>query len=348
MAAPAVADDRKPIACVGCGCLCDDVVLEPKAGGRTAVGACSLGQAWFDAPAPTPADWRRAGWAGPGDAALTQAVGLMAAAKAPLVYGLTRLTVDGQRAAAALADRLRAVWDVAGEPSQGGRRPSGVPALQHAGDVTCTLGEIKDRADLLVFWRVDPLTTHPRHFERYSVEPRGEFITAGRAGRKLIVVTDDPTVSKTAAVADEVIVSPAGGDDRIFAALRLLLAGKSPSDPAPGGVPTARWAALVDAMRTARFGVLAHPESLRRAASPTVGVKPTAWGGRDVSLETALLFLRDLNRHTCFASHAVGGAVNALGALNVAAWQAGFPFAVDFRAGHPRYSPGENDGPAGL
>ncbi|MGL4462647.1 MAG: hypothetical protein ACRC1K_10870, partial [Planctomycetia bacterium] len=46
--------------------------------------------------------------------------------------------------------------------------------------------------------------------------------------------------------------------------------------------------------------------------------------------------------------HAVGGAVNALGALNVAAWQAGFPFAVDFRAGHPRYSPGENDGPAGL
>ena len=35
-------------------------------------------------------------------------------------------------------------------------------ALQSVGEVTCTLGEIKNRADLIIVWRADPLESHPQ------------------------------------------------------------------------------------------------------------------------------------------------------------------------------------------
>ena len=63
-----------------------------------------------------------------------------------------------------LADRLGATIDTTASL---GHAPS-VMAIQQAGESTCTLGEIKNRADLVIFWGSDPVETHPRHLERYS------------------------------------------------------------------------------------------------------------------------------------------------------------------------------------
>ena len=52
----------------------------------------------------------------------------------------------------------------------------------------------------MIFWGSNPVESHPRHFERYSLLPQGQFIPGGRADRTLVVVDVKPTA--TTEVAD--------------------------------------------------------------------------------------------------------------------------------------------------
>src|SRR5207248_5591877 len=69
-------------------------------------------------------------------------------------------------------------------------------ALPISGESTCTLGEARNRADLVVFWGSNPAESHPRHFERYSVWPAGRWVPRGRADRTVVVVDVQPTRSE--------------------------------------------------------------------------------------------------------------------------------------------------------
>ena len=62
----------------------------------------------------------------------------------------------------ALAETIGAVIDPAGPLLDGA---SGL-AFQARGASTATLGDVRDRADVVVIWRADPVTTHPRLLER--------------------------------------------------------------------------------------------------------------------------------------------------------------------------------------
>ena len=118
-------------------------------------------------------------------------------------------------------------------------------AVARVGRVSATLGEVKNRADVVVFWGVDPVVTHPRHAERYSVDPPGRFVPEGRAGRTVIVA--DSRRTATAARADIFLpVDP----DRAFEtlwALRALVRGvdldPARSSDSPARRPSATWPA---------------------------------------------------------------------------------------------------------
>ena len=97
-------------------------------------------------------------------------------------------------------------------------------ALQSVGEVTCTLGEIKNRADLIVVWRADPLESHPRLFSRYALEPAGSFIPGGRSDRYCVIVDDRETESVREA-ADQFIAIRAGGELDALWTLRALANG---------------------------------------------------------------------------------------------------------------------------
>ena len=71
-------------------------------------------------------------------------------AHAPLVYLAPELTCEAQREAVAIADLLRASLDSVS------RAMAGVLAAQQRGRASATLGEIRNRADLVIFWGVDP------------------------------------------------------------------------------------------------------------------------------------------------------------------------------------------------
>ena len=59
-------------------------------------------------------------------------------------------------------------------------------AFQDVGEVTCTLGEVANRGDLIIFWGGNPAESHPRHFSKYSLMPKGMFVPNGRKDRTAV------------------------------------------------------------------------------------------------------------------------------------------------------------------
>ena len=313
--------------CTACGCLCDDMVLTVVGDRITeAQNACGLGRAWFldqridDRPAATingqPASYEQA---------ISRAVERLLAAKSPLVYGLSATTSETQKVAVAIADAIGGTLDTTTLLEDG---QSGV-AFQGVGEITATFGEIKNRADFLLYWDVDPVETHPRHFSRYSLTPRGEFLPNGRADRTAVLLAAEK--SKTADAMDQFIPIKPGADFELAWAMRALLRGVQIDGEIERQTGVARETLidLVERMKQARYGVILFGDGL------------TKQRGTYINAEAVLLLVRDLNEYTRFVAAPLRGAGNGVGADNVVAWQTGYPFAVSLSRGYPRYNPGE-------
>jgi formylmethanofuran dehydrogenase subunit B len=311
-----------PVACLGCGCLCDDVTVNIE-GSRVAnfEPECLMGRRWFETAAAED-DGPEATVEGQpvaSEVAVERAAELLREARRPVVYGLTATTTETVRDALALADRVRALVLL-------GRRVGDldrVAAFQNLGRVGGTLGEVKNRADVVVFWGCDPVATHPRHGERYSIEATGRFLPRGRADRTVIVVDDRS--SATATVADLAVPLPAGRDVDLAAALRWSCRDDSIDQArlaAACGLESGVLRTLVERLRGARYGAVFYQPRVEGC-----GIR-AGW-------EALTALVRDLNGTSRFVLMATGAAGNLAGAEAALTWQAGFPQGVDFRRGHP-------------
>ncbi len=261
---------RHEATCTYCSCLCDDIGLRVESGKIVAADqACPLGERWFLSHFPEKSSetsepiCRIAGQPAGADAGIERAAELLKAARSPLIYGLSLASCEAQRLAVAIADRLGATIDTASSELPG---PVGL-SFHGVGEVTCTLGEIRNRGDLIIFWQSNPVETHPRHLERYSLLPEGLLVPRGRADRVCIVVDQQPTA--TSALADQFIrLVPERGFETLWT-LRAIVHGlELDADRvlAETGTPLAAWQGLVKRMQAARFGVLLFGEGLARAA----------------------------------------------------------------------------------
>lgn len=315
--------------CTFCGCVCDDMDLTIDLDEKRitkAKNACILGRAWYanhtveDRPAAL-IEGKEASL----EVAVDEAARILVDARFPIIYGLSDTTCEAQREAVALADALKANIDTTTSVCHG---PSGI-AFQGVGESTATLGEIKNRADLVIYWGGNPAESHPRHFTRYSVTPKGMFVTKGRKDRTVVLV--DVRTTKSAPVADIFIKVKPGSDFELLWALRALVKGGrvDPSVEDRTGVPIATMTDLVERMKSCRYGVLFF------------GMGLTMTRGRHFNPGALLALTTDLNHHTHFVALPVRGHGNVTGADNVLSWQTGFPFGVNFSRGYPRFNPGE-------
>jgi formylmethanofuran dehydrogenase subunit B len=313
------------VTCTMCACLCDDLRITHEAGRVIqAEGACSLAEPWYlkqGTIQPSIADVE--GKPASLNDAIGRAASILHPAKAPLIYGLSRSSTAGQRAAVRLADILGATIDTTASLGHG---PS-VMAVQEEGESTCTLGEARNRADLVVFWGTNPAISHPRHFERYSVEPIGEFLPGGRQDRTVVVIDIQPT--ETSAVADLFLQVEPGKDFEAIWTLRMMLRGDVPDAAAVTGIPPQKLADLLDRMRRCKYGVIFFGFGLSRGRN-----------GHN-TVEALLKLVRDLNQYTRFSVRRMRGSGDVTGADMVLAWQTGYPFSVNLARGYPRYNPGE-------
>ena len=304
----AAAPRARAATCGGCGLVCDDITAVVGEGGglERLERTCPLGDAWFAervGPVPPPArvDGRETGL----ERALDEAAAIFAEARAPLVYGLGQTTCETQRVAVALAEAIGAVIDPAGALLDGA---SGL-AYQELGTSTATLGEVRDRAEVVVVWRADPATTHPRLFERMRLPG---------ADRELVVV--DQRRTATAERADAFLELPAERDVEALWTLRALVREEPVAEAAQRNPSLAELAAR---LRGCRNGAILHHVRGRVEA---------------LALHT---LVRDLSRVAHVVAVTLRRESNAAGAQDVLAWQTGYPAAVSFAGGHPRANPGE-------
>ncbi|NLY03023.1 MAG: formylmethanofuran dehydrogenase subunit B [Rhodopirellula sp.] len=308
--------------CTFCGCLCDDIQL--KVDGHRIVeaeNACPLGQAWFLAPQPAdvPAcliDGQPAAL----EEGIRLAAEILTTARYPLIYGLSDTTCEAQRVAVGIADRIGGSVDTTTSISGG----SAGMTLDGVGDVTATLGEILHRGDLIFFWGTDPAESHPRHFTRYSLTPKGIWTPRGREDRTCVVI--DVRETETARAADLFLQIDAGKDFEALWTLRALANGldlDSEQVERETGVAMAAWQELMDRMKQAHYGAILF--------------------GTDLSMPGGAVsaLVRDMNEHTRFVSRPMRGGGNVAGADNVLTWRTGYPFGVNLSRGYPRFNPGE-------
>jgi len=306
------------VPCPFCACLCDDLQVTVSGGRVVSVsGVCELARPRFlglsENERPT---CRVDGQPAEIHEALARAAELLKSARYPLVYGLSRVSCEAQAVAVEISEHLGGVLDT---PADRGL----LDALQSIGDVTCTLGEIRSRADLIVVWNADPVATHPRFFERYA--PRGNCATA----RHIRVISSQAT--PTSELADDRISIRDGSEFDAAIVLQEIAMGL-PLDEAEVAVRTgatlAAWRELFERMRRARYGVLLSAE-----ASDSPAARRTR--------EALAALVRQLNHHTRFVSLALSSGTNLLGAANVLAWRTGYATAIDFSRGYPRSNPAE-------
>ncbi|HEY4307936.1 MAG TPA: formylmethanofuran dehydrogenase subunit B [Pirellulales bacterium] len=314
--------------CTACGCLCDDIeVVVADARVIEANEACDLGCEMFLRDYGN--DWPPATIAGRAvtiDQAVDEAARILAAARFPLVYGLSHATSEAQRAAVAIGDWIGANIDTATSAYHG---VSGT-SFAGVGEVTCTLGEVRHRGDLVIFWGSDPAESHPRHFERYSLEAAGMFVPRGRADRTCVVV--DVTRTRTAEIADSFLQIKPACDFEALWILRALVQGidlDSNFVQRSTGVSLASWQDLARQMKAAHFGVLFFGDGLLKTR------------GRYVNADALMALTRDLNIYTRFVCLPMRGRGNRAGADDVLLWTTGYPFGVNQARGYPRFGPGE-------
>jgi formylmethanofuran dehydrogenase subunit B len=299
MAEPHVIRD---FVCTACGCACDDLTVETD-------GARIIA---FEPPCPLAAAFllpERPAAALPSDSAalIDEAARLLRGAKAPLIMGFERATVEAQRFAVEIADRLGAYLDPTDD--RGGSRSH--TAVQIVGAITATLGEVASRSDLVVYWECDPATTHPRHMDRF----------AGREGQRTIVIDHWP--SPSASLADDYMLIPTRSGAECLATLRALVRGVAVDAETiehQTGNSLEVWQELAERLKAAKYPAFFTSDATPRAITELV---------------------RDLHDHTRAVALPLGGTPNAVGAAQVLTWQTGFPAAVSFARGYPEYLPDE-------
>ena len=303
------------VTCLGCGCACDDIsVVVTRDRIAEARNACALGAAWFG-DGSVPAETRVNGRSASLEQALTEAARLLTGAKRPLVYLAGDVSCETQREAVAIADRLHAAID-----SLAATAAPAVLAAQRRGRAGATLGEIRQRADLVVFWAVDPSARYPRYASRYAVEPRGVAAPQGRASRTLIAVDVGERRGPVEAHG-RLAIAPVDEVDSLEI-MRAVVQERAAGD--------ARFQPAIDLARRmteARYAVI--------VADGEPGPIPV-----DPARAEALVTLAQaLNGPTRCALSTLRGGGNRSGADAVLTWQTGFPFAVDFARGYPSYQP---------
>ena len=197
------------------------------------------------------------------------------------------------------------------------------------GKVSCTLGEVKNRADLIIYWGGNPAERHPRHFTKYTIMQKGKYVPNGRKGRTMVLVDIRETPSVKAA--DIFLQLRPGKDFEVLTILRALVKGQ-PVDPAgiaETGLSLEQLQDLVDRMKRCRFGVLFF------------GMGLSMTRGKHMNSAAALILAAELNAFTKFVAMPMRGHGNVTGADVVLRYTLAYPFGISLTRGYPRFNPGE-------
>ena len=197
------------------------------------------------------------------------------------------------------------------------------------GKITCTLGEVKNRADFIVYWGGNPAECHPRHFSKYTLTQKGKFVPEGRKGRTMVLV--DIRETPSAKAADIFLQIRPGTDFEVLTTLRALVKEQrvEAASVAGTGLSLDQLQDFASRMKRAKFGVIFF------------GMGLSMTRGKHMNSAGVLNLAAELNAFTKFVCMPMRGHGNVTGSDMVLRWSTGYPFGVSLSRGYPRFNPGE-------
>jgi formylmethanofuran dehydrogenase subunit B len=259
-----------------------------------------------------------------------------AVARATAILGQSRLPVfsgfgtdvNDTRAALSLIDRCGGVFDQM--RAEGGLR--NLLVLADSGWMATTLGELKNRVDVLVSFGTDIEAHFPRFFERF-IWTQETLFGADTGMREVIFIGRAPTgTAATAPDGREPQVIPCAQEDlpQVAAALAALTQGAVLQAEQVGGIPVAELRAVVERLRQAHYGVM------------TWAAGQLNFPHAELTIQQLCKMVVTLNRETRCSALPLGGQDGDRTASQVCAWISGYPTRVSYARGYPEYDPYHN------
>ncbi|QDT97625.1 hypothetical protein [Gimesia aquarii] len=300
------------VTCAGCCCVCDNIQITTDGTQILNVQTtCSQGRSWFEQFGQTDPllpliDGRTVSHSD----AVQQAVDLIHLSKAPLIWGMSQSSTDSNRAAVALADQIGATIDTAAS--------SNVRALQQVGEASCTLGEVRSRADLIIYWGADALLTNHCH---------RETLLAGHEEFPRTIVSMGTKTPESSEDVDKSIQVEAQNTFEVIWYLRGLLKGIDFHEGESAGAYISDLKELVSLIQQSKYIVFFFGPEFKQGHL----------SHRDI--EALSILVREIQADRRCHTISVPPASDTKGVEHVLAWQTGYAANVNFAAGYPRYFP---------
>jgi formylmethanofuran dehydrogenase subunit B len=299
------------VTCLGCGCGCDDLTVRVRNGRIVELSPpCPLATRWFG-DGTVPHEVRVDGRPATIEQAIDAAAAVLSSAARPMVLIAPDLTTQAQRTAIAVGDILRAEVDGATSDSAA----AGILAAQRRGRAAATLGELRNRADVVLFWAVDPGERYPRYLERYAAAASSTHVR-----RRTLLSVSVGTDRGPESAEFKAEFTP-GEEVDALAVMQATVRGRRLGELPPRLRPAVT---IAERLTKSKYVAIVHDAEAGREA-------------RDAQRTESLVALAQiLNGPTRAALSSLRAGGNRSGAEAALTWQTGYPMRVSFREGHPR------------
>ncbi|HEX7627523.1 MAG TPA: formylmethanofuran dehydrogenase subunit B [Candidatus Methanoperedens sp.] len=234
------------VTCTGCALLCDDIeAIVENNRIKEIKNACRRGGARMKGCSNrlVPSIYQK-----PIDieSSINKAVDIIRNARAPMLFGLDNSTCQAQVKGIQFAKKINAIIDDTSSFCQGLL----IEKILQEKFMTCSLDDIRNKADVLVYWGSDAQDSQPRHLSRFSYFPRGESRQRGYEEDR-IAIAIDVRESNTAKICKGHFyrISPKGDREFILALIEAL-SGKVPA------YDTKKMLELAGILKKAEFGAI--------------------------------------------------------------------------------------------
>lgn len=234
------------VTCTGCALLCDDIeaIVENNSIKETR-NTCRRGAARMKgcinrlghSVSQKPADI---------ESSIGKAADILRNAKSPMLFGWNNSTCEAQIKGIQLAKKINAIIDDTSSYCQG----SLIERILRKKFRTCSLEDIRNKADVLVYWGSDAQDSQPRHLSRFSYFPRGESRQRGYEEDRVAIAIDVRESNTAKICKGHFYRIPLKGDREFILALMEALSGKVPA------YDTKNMLELASILKKAEFGAI--------------------------------------------------------------------------------------------
>ncbi len=232
--------------CTGCGLLCDDIEVSVENGRiKETRNACRRGAARMRGCVKRlnlSVDQKPASI----ENSIIKAAEILREAKMPMLFGWSNSTCEAQLKGIQLARKLNAIIDDTSSFCQGIL----IEKVLGKKFRTCLLEDIRDKADVLVYWGSDAQDSLPRHLSRFSYFPRGESRQRGYEEDRIAIAIDVRESNTAKICKGHFYRIPLKGDRDFILALIDALSGKVP------GYEPKKMLELASILKKAEFGAI--------------------------------------------------------------------------------------------